>query len=670
METELTAAERRSSRWEEHGSKSRSRGKSTLESGAEEQRAELSDLVIRRVFLDLGIERIKELRGLDRRTNAVVGSAEFAREWLQRHAHGLTLHATRKGQCRSTHLGHGGRHDGPVQLQGHGKASVSHVFWAHLVASAQLGFLPLPFVRAWVCLAVGEEPAPAPAPAPAPGDDRWHTVRAPDRHTLGVGALAAPVAALGGPCVSCLAWVPRLRVDVHGGWLKTGRDGVVVAARVAALHALDSLDLRNNAGLVGAAPPAAHLPNGLRSLDLSACALVGPVPDYAPLANLASLNLSANPTLVGPLPASVWLLPSLVLLNVSKTRITGSLLPPTHRLRDVRYRIHNAETISNHNSNTNINGHLLTHNLHSAHNHPLEKYNKLQVEKFADKPPIKQSPPLQHDLPANLRHLDMSASLVLGFLVDSLVQHLAGLVFVNLSHNFIRCPIPSLVKNMHSLKHLDLSYNRFRGTIPLELWSLSSIESINLSHNDLKGPIPSWLLYACPKLTILQLDNNQISGQIPEFTVPTSFFVAPANPAAADSPLSSSSASYRNTAMHSLDISHNNLTGPISGTLWILTALKDLNLSYNSLAARIPAGTFSAVKMPNLRIIDLSHNLLVGAVPADLWKQGGDGGGSGSSGGIKGGNHGSSSSLGGSSAGGTGGVKRRVLVGGNRGLEK
>jgi hypothetical protein len=69
---------------------------------------------------------------------------------------------------------------------------------------------------------------------------------------------------------------------------------------------------------------------------------------------------------------------------------------------------------------------------------------------------------------------------------------------------------------MQYLKNLDLRKNNLSGeipNIPQDMDLNKAIDTIDLSENSLSGPIPANLIYLRP--TILNLSNNQLTGQIP-----------------------------------------------------------------------------------------------------------------------------------------------------------
>ncbi|XP_052151803.1 probable LRR receptor-like serine/threonine-protein kinase At1g67720 [Oryza glaberrima] len=62
---------------------------------------------------------------------------------------------------------------------------------------------------------------------------------------------------------------------------------------------------------------------------------------------------------------------------------------------------------------------------------------------------------------------------------------------------------------------INLSGNNLTGAIPPELAALPCLQEIRLDNNMLTGPIPD--LSACTNLTVIHLENNQLEGSVPSY---------------------------------------------------------------------------------------------------------------------------------------------------------
>ncbi|KAL6561908.1 LRR receptor-like serine/threonine-protein kinase ghr1 [Orobanche gracilis] len=158
-----------------------------------------------------------------------------------------------------------------------------------------------------------------------------------------------------------------------------------------------------------------------------------------------------------------------------------------------------------------------------------------------------------------------------------------------------------------SVKHLNLSHNRLTGSLVGggEVRSFGSLQVLDLSYNQLSGDLPGFTFVY--DLQVLRLGNNQFSGSIPN------------NLLKGDSLM-----------LSELDLSGNNLTGPIS--MVTSATLHTLNLSSNMLSGELPLlmGTCAVIdlsrnqfegnlirllKWENVEILDLSQNHLMGPMP-------------------------------------------------------
>ncbi|XP_022764355.1 MDIS1-interacting receptor like kinase 2-like [Durio zibethinus] len=230
-----------------------------------------------------------------------------------------------------------------------------------------------------------------------------------------------------------------------------------------------------------------------------------------------------------------------------------------------------------------------------------------------------------------------------------------NLVWLNLRNNSLYGPIPSHIGNLSKLTHLDLSYNTFSGNIPSEICLLKSLELISLASNEISGSIPleigrqssvseiyffdNYLRGNMTKLVGLHLQHNHLSGPIPStlnnLTHLQSLRLAYNN---LNGPLPENvchggllvnltvinnnlmghiPTSLKNCkSLYRVRLEGNHFTGNISEAfgeipkeLGALTLMFRLLLSGNQLSGKIP---------PEIGILDLSHNLIIGAIPQQL----------------------------------------------------
>ncbi|XP_061352364.1 receptor-like protein kinase HSL1 [Gastrolobium bilobum] len=117
-----------------------------------------------------------------------------------------------------------------------------------------------------------------------------------------------------------------------------------------------------------------------------------------------------------------------------------------------------------------------------------------------------------------------------------------------------------------------------------------AVTAVNLSFAGLSGPFPSSLC-RLQSLTSLSLSNNYINSTLPAVAI----------------------AGFR--SLRHLDLSMNNLVGPIPDTLSQITTLRSLDLSYNNFSGDIPA---SLGQLPQLESLHIVYNLLEGTIPSSL----------------------------------------------------
>ena len=160
---------------------------------------------------------------------------------------------------------------------------------------------------------------------------------------------------------------------------------------------------------------------------------------------------------------------------------------------------------------------------------------------------------------------------------------------------------------LYGLRELDLSGNQLSGVIPRELGGLDRLEVLNLGGNQLSGEIPSTL--GNPESVAAQ-PSGETPAALGSFrpteeqrleVTPLSSVVVPDTPTIA--------------RLAVLDLSDNQLSGPIPLSLSGLVELEELRLQGNQLSGPIPTqlGRFS-----KLTALWLSDNQLSGAIPGEL----------------------------------------------------
>ena len=200
--------------------------------------------------------------------------------------------------------------------------------------------------------------------------------------------------------------------------------------------------------------------------------------------------------------------------------------------------------------------------------------------------------------------------------------NLTNLTYLNLAYNQLTGEIPSEIGNLTNLTNLSLQNNQLIGEIPESICDLninwSNDDLFNISNNQLCPPYPScienymgeqdpfcwncyaddettgielWgICYSIENTTVLDLDGNQLTGEIP-------------------------SEIGNLTNLERLYLYGNQLTGEIPPEIGNLTNLQILLLSSNQLTGEIPS---EIGNLTNLYTLDLMNNELSGEIPPEI----------------------------------------------------
>ncbi|XP_057971914.1 LRR receptor-like serine/threonine-protein kinase GHR1 [Malania oleifera] len=260
---------------------------------------------------------------------------------------------------------------------------------------------------------------------------------------------------------------------------------------------------------------------------------------------------------------------------------------------------------------------------------------------------------------ASIKLLDLSSNSFSGPLPSSLTK-LMNLVHLNLSRNGFVNKIPKGFEQITTLEVLDLHGNMLDGHIDVEFFLSSSavhidfsgnllvsstsqqqkflpvisetIKYLNLSHNRLEGSLDKGgEPMEFQSLKVLDLSYNQLSGELPGFNFVYELEVLKLSNNRFSGLFPNNLLKGDPLVLTELDLSANNLSGPIS--LITSTTLHLVNLSSNALSGELPLligscavldlsnnqfeGNLSKiVKWANIEFLDLSQNRLKGSIPA------------------------------------------------------
>ncbi|KAJ6316044.1 hypothetical protein OIU78_019345 [Salix suchowensis] len=384
---------------------------------------------------------------------------------------------------------------------------------------------------------------------------------------------------------------------------------------LAELRSLSIIRLSNN-NLSAPVPEfLANYPK-LTSLELTSCQLNGIFPQTVfQIPTLETLDLSFNKLLQGSFPVFHQNL-SLQTLLLSTTNFSGTLPQSIGNLE----KLSRIELVGN-----NFTGTIPS----SIANLTQLFYLDLSSNKFEGRiPSFRRS--------EDLTYVDLSRNNLTGEIPSGHWEGLLSLTYVGLGYNAFNGSIPSSLFAIPSMLRIQLSNNRFGGQIP-EFPNVSSslLDTLDFSSNKLEGPIPS-SVFDLANLNVLDLSSNKLNGTVELHlvqkllnltTLGLSYNNLTVIASGKNSNLSSrpqiknlrlASCNLRvfpdlrnQSKLSHLDLSDNQITGPVPGWISELSILQYLNLSRNLLV-----DLERPLSLPGLTILDLHHNQLQGSIPA------------------------------------------------------
>ncbi|XP_077245832.1 putative LRR receptor-like serine/threonine-protein kinase At1g14390 isoform X1 [Tasmannia lanceolata] len=202
-----------------------------------------------------------------------------------------------------------------------------------------------------------------------------------------------------------------------------------------------------------------------------------------------------------------------------------------------------------------------------------------------------------------------SQTLSSNFSIDSLfttLSKLSSLKVLSLVSLGLWGPLPAKINRFSSLQVLNISSNFIYGKIPLQIYSLTSIQSFIFHDNLFNGSVPD--LSSLTVLEELDLGCNILGPEFPSLGNKLVSLVLRNN--SFHSSINSELQSF--DQLQRLDISFNQLVGPIPSLLFSLPSIQYLDLAGNKLSGALPMDTSCR---NGLNFVDLSHNLLIGGLP-------------------------------------------------------
>jgi Leucine-rich repeat (LRR) protein len=366
------------------------------------------------------------------------------------------------------------------------------------------------------------------------------------------------------------------------------------------------------------------------------------IPDWiSKLSNLLYLNLSYNNLMmtVGPLIN----LSSLSVLDLHSNQLEGELLvlPPIATYLDFSRNNFNSAIPANVGNSLSFAYFfsLSSNNFHGGIPQSLCTATYLQVLDLSNNTLNGTIPQCLIEMSKNLGVLDLRRNKLSGT-ISNTFPHNCALQTLNLNGNQLGGVLPRSLANCPNLEVFDIGNNYMEDAFPCYLRNITNLRVLFLRANKFygsigcKGPNITW-----PILQIVDLASNNFTGQFPKksFSTWKAMFLEEDEHQSKLNHLQFEVLQYNRfyyqdmitvtskgldielvkilTLFTSIDISCNNLDGPIPKDIGELKALYVLNLSHNAFTGKIPPSLGNLVQLESL---DLSSNNLSGEIPMQL----------------------------------------------------
>ncbi|CAN0880545.1 Leucine-rich repeat receptor-like serine/threonine-protein kinase BAM1 [Linum grandiflorum] len=239
----------------------------------------------------------------------------------------------------------------------------------------------------------------------------------------------------------------------------------------------------------------------------------------------------------------------------------------------------------------------------------------------------------------NLVNLDLSINALTGEIPIEFVN-LKQLRLFNLFMNKLHGSIPDYIAELPNLDTLGLWMNNFTGVIPRKLGQNEKLHSLDLSSNKLTGTIPPGLcssnqlrililfknflfgpipdgLGTCYSLTRVRLGQNYLNGSIPNGLIylPLLNLAEFQNNYLSGVLSENGNSSSKPDKLGQLDLSNNQLSGPLPSSLSNFSSLQILLLSHNNFSGSIPS---TIGELHQVLKLELSSNSLSGSIPPEI----------------------------------------------------
>lgn len=269
--------------------------------------------------------------------------------------------------------------------------------------------------------------------------------------------------------------------------------------------------------------------NGVRrvvSLYLADVNLNGSLPvEIGALTELRKICLKFNSNLKGEIPAELYTLKNLEVIDFSYTGIVGGLSAEVGNLTKL-------DSLNLHKGYMCVEGRMTGEIPSTIANLKVLRYFDVDNNDFSGAIPaeIGSMPSLEKlglwmnklsgEIPAeicnlsNLKYLYMAGNKLSGS-IPAEFGKMKNLKELYLDNNQLTGSIPREIGAMTTLRDLDLGRNKLTGEIPAEFVNLKNLGIFRANDNALEGEIPQGLCNENPTLVSVCLQNNNLTGEIP-----------------------------------------------------------------------------------------------------------------------------------------------------------
>ncbi|KAF8642605.1 hypothetical protein HU200_067285 [Digitaria exilis] len=278
----------------------------------------------------------------------------------------------------------------------------------------------------------------------------------------------------------------------------------------------------------------------LQQIDLSTNLLTGPIPEaICDMKNLTVLYLYYN-FFTGMIPPSIVLLPNLEDIKLFDNRLVGPLPPElgkhsplgnlevsnnflTGELPETlcfKKKLYDIVVFNNSFSGEfpAILGECVTlKNILAYNNNFTGVFPELVWSAF----PVLTTVMIQNNNFTGVLPAELSPNITKIYIGNNrfsgtIPQSATGLLWFEEENNYFSGGLPTDMTKLASLTVLHLAFNTISGSIPTSIKDLKRLNYLNLSSNQIIGVIPAGVIGSLPALTVLDLSNNKLGGDIPD----------------------------------------------------------------------------------------------------------------------------------------------------------